>query len=411
MRPLFVLPFVAACAAGATPAETSAGRGEPRVFAGQLRFVEVEKSPLWLRAAGADDIASLPAPLEAGQRAFVGIISLRKAPAKLALIESGAGAFVYVKAGLEGPFAANDRHGFEKPTAESPQHYEAGDEVVAIDNPLPPGGFIDTYALRIVRSSSRQQALLGATSEQRALFVSNYMAEGTLELGGKPTLVRYAVDFAGSGEIVDQYIAVDTNGDGTLDTTSNRETAIKTSESHVPVFRIGTTYVSPKSFDKTKGTFAFVERQRADYKLFELEVGAALPDFTFLDVAGKRHRMSEWKGKHVLIHFWTSDCHPCKQEADRLKELDAKYRERGLEIVGFDPEEDLAAAKSFLEKHPAPWTEAVAGTPGNADVTRLVLERFGIRAYPSAILVDPSGHVLTMDRAQLPKLLEQKLAK
>jgi len=89
-------------------------------------------------------------------------------------------------------------------------------------------------------------------------------------------------------------------------------------------------------------------------------------------------------------------------------------RSGGLEIVGFDPEEDLAAATGFLAKHPASWTESIAATPGNVDVERLVTERFGIRSYPSSIVVDPSGQVIAMvgsDHARLAALLEEKVEK
>ncbi|MBX3232953.1 MAG: TlpA family protein disulfide reductase [Labilithrix sp.] len=427
MRPLFVLlPLLAACATHAAPAsapvpaKASAAPAGPRVYAGQLRLVEVEKMPLRMAPARAADIASLPAPLEPGQRAFAGILPLRKALSKLVLVESASGAFLYLKAGLEGPFAAGDRHPFAAPPAESPQSYEAGDEVVAIDRPLSPGGFIDKFALRVVRSLAREEALRrkgGMKPESRFLFSSTYMAEGTLDVAGRPTLVRYAVDFIESGKVDDGYVALDTNGDGKLDPLSSRETAIKSSDAHVPVFRVGTTYLAPKSYDESKGTFAFEERPSSDYKLFELAVGAPLPDFSFLDVAGKRHRISERRGRYVLLHFWTSYCHPCAAEADHLKEIDAKYRPRGLDIIGLDPEEDLAAANGFLEAHPASWTEAVAATPGNADVSLLVTERFGIRSYPNAIVVDPAGNVLAfserepLNRAQVLSVLEEKLGK
>jgi thiol-disulfide isomerase/thioredoxin len=62
--------------------------------------------------------------------------------------------------------------------------------------------------------------------------------------------------------------------------------------------------------------------------------GKQAPDFTLQDLQGKPVKLSDFRGKAVLLNFWATFCGPCKVEMPWLVELQKQYGPQGLEIVG-----------------------------------------------------------------------------
>jgi len=62
--------------------------------------------------------------------------------------------------------------------------------------------------------------------------------------------------------------------------------------------------------------------------------GKQAPDFTLQDLNGKPVKLSDFRGKAVLLNFWATFCGPCKVEMPWLVELQKQYGPQGLEIVG-----------------------------------------------------------------------------
>ena len=75
-------------------------------------------------------------------------------------------------------------------------------------------------------------------------------------------------------------------------------------------------------------------RQSASGRPMGLGYGTPAPDFTLQSVDGKTVRLSEFKGKAVLVNFWATWCGPCKIETPWLVEFQNQYRAQGLQIVG-----------------------------------------------------------------------------
>jgi cytochrome c biogenesis protein CcmG/thiol:disulfide interchange protein DsbE len=79
-------------------------------------------------------------------------------------------------------------------------------------------------------------------------------------------------------------------------------------------------------------------------------------DFTLKDADGKSVKLSDYKGKVVLLNFWATWCGPCRLEIPWFVELQEKYRDQGFHVIGIsvdDPPEALPPfAKQFKVNYP-----------------------------------------------------------
>jgi thiol-disulfide isomerase/thioredoxin len=118
---------------------------------------------------------------------------------------------------------------------------------------------------------------------------------------------------------------------------------------------------------------------------------------------GKQVSIDAFKGRPVLVHFWSTDCEPCKVDLAQIRELNAKYGQR-IGCIGVAVDGDRAKLAAFLKEKPLPWPQL--HEEGGLD-SRLA-EEFGILALPTMMLVAADGTVA--DRNVSITELEKKLA-
>ncbi len=133
-------------------------------------------------------------------------------------------------------------------------------------------------------------------------------------------------------------------------------------------------------------------------------VGSQAPDFDLLTLDGSRLRLSDLRGRVVLLNFWATWCSPCRVEMPDLQARADRWPER-LVVVGVDFDEPEADVRAFRDE--LGLTFPLALDPGAQ-----VQELYRIVGYPTSIFVDEEGvvraeHIGLMSPQQLDEYLAQ----
>ncbi len=83
--------------------------------------------------------------------------------------------------------------------------------------------------------------------------------------------------------------------------------------------------------------------------------GYRAPDFAFEDLDGTMIRLSDFRGKPVLLNFWATWCPPCRKEIPDLQRFHEQYANK-IVLLGIDWGEDIEEVKRFLERYGATYT-------------------------------------------------------
>ena len=130
--------------------------------------------------------------------------------------------------------------------------------------------------------------------------------------------------------------------------------------------------------------------------------GAIAGDFNTTDINGKAIKLDDFKGQYLLIDFWASWCVPCRKGNPHLLDLYAKYKSKGLEILGVsDDDRDHDAWKKAVAKDEiGVWRHVLRGLKidmSNGGYKKLddgISGGYNISTLPTKILVGPDGVIV-----------------
>lgn len=123
-----------------------------------------------------------------------------------------------------------------------------------------------------------------------------------------------------------------------------------------------------------------------DAGVARVDIGAPVPAYGAVSLAGDSVSLAGLRGKVVLLNVWATWCHPCRDEIPELQALHERYATRGLELVGVSVDAESAddAIRSFM--HDFRMTYPVWRDPGER-----VSAQFHIVGVPATFLIDREG--------------------
>jgi peroxiredoxin len=114
----------------------------------------------------------------------------------------------------------------------------------------------------------------------------------------------------------------------------------------------------------------------------------AAPDFALRDEDGNTIRLSDYKGKAVLLNFWATWCGPCKREIPGFVKLYNEYKDKGFEIIGISLDQaGWEAIKPFADKYDITYPIVLFDR-------KVIIDYGGISSIPTTFLINEKGEVI-----------------
>ncbi len=117
----------------------------------------------------------------------------------------------------------------------------------------------------------------------------------------------------------------------------------------------------------------------------DLSVGSMMPDLVSKDLEGKTVKLSDLKGKVVVIDVWATWCPPCRAMIPHSRELVGKLKNKPFVLVSVSIDAEKKTLTDFMKKNEMPWTHWFDGRGGN------VTKTLKVRAIPTIYVMDQKG--------------------
>ena len=109
-------------------------------------------------------------------------------------------------------------------------------------------------------------------------------------------------------------------------------------------------------------------------------------DFALNDSDGALIRLSDYKGRVVLLNFWATWCHGCVLEIPWFIEFQERYKDAGLAVIGISMDEDWKPVKAFVQEKKVNYPVVI----DNQGVGKL----YSLNAMPMTLLIDRGGQIV-----------------
>lgn len=110
-------------------------------------------------------------------------------------------------------------------------------------------------------------------------------------------------------------------------------------------------------------------------------------DFVLKDINGKEYKLSDFKGKIVVLDFWATWCPPCRASLPFFNELYKTYKDRGLVVIGISVDISERTVKRFVQDKKLEYLILL-------DKDNLVSDLYNVFSIPTTIIIDKNGNVV-----------------
>jgi len=115
-------------------------------------------------------------------------------------------------------------------------------------------------------------------------------------------------------------------------------------------------------------------------------VGSPAPEIVLKDLQGRDVKLSDLRGKVVLVNFWATWCKPCKEEMPAMQASYDKLRDKGFVVLAVNELEDTARVAEHIRTHGHTFEVVM-------DHNNQVANVYGVVGLPASFLIDPQGIV------------------
>jgi len=128
--------------------------------------------------------------------------------------------------------------------------------------------------------------------------------------------------------------------------------------------------------------------------------GRKAPAFTLKSLKGEQVSLSDFKGQVVLIDFFATWCPPCRAVTPILRELETKYKDKGLTVISIDQGEPREMAADYAKE--MGYTALML-----VDEDGSVSERYKVTGLPTLVIIDQNGKVSSYQVGFAPQAMDK----
>lgn len=112
----------------------------------------------------------------------------------------------------------------------------------------------------------------------------------------------------------------------------------------------------------------------------------AAPQFDLEDPDGTRFRLSDFRGKPLIVNFWATWCPPCRAEMPSMQRAWEQVKDEGIAMIAINVGEDADTIFQFSAEHPVEF-------PLPMDLNSAVVQSWPVKGLPTTFVVDPQGRL------------------
>ncbi len=116
-------------------------------------------------------------------------------------------------------------------------------------------------------------------------------------------------------------------------------------------------------------------------------MGKPAPDFVLATYDGRTIRLSDYRGKIVLVNFWASWCHECSKETPEVEAFWEKHKGEGVMVIGPAYMDQPDESRAFVEKYKLTY-------PVGLDVQGRIYQLYHVKGIPETFVIDRNGIVV-----------------
>ncbi len=158
-------------------------------------------------------------------------------------------------------------------------------------------------------------------------------------------------------------------------------------KNHPNFLKYAKTFVELYEKEKVAGVMALKEKLKSAENFMP---GGTAPDFTLPTPEGNDMKLSDLRGKVVLVDFWASWCGPCRRENPHVVQLYNKYKDKGFDVLGVSLDKKRDAWEKAIKKDGLEWHHVSDLRGWGNEVAKM----YSVSSIPHTILLDQEGKII-----------------